>query len=199
MPPFEARSVAHDPLPADPASAQLSGPALPTLEHPPTARLPVARAAEEPVAMMDPAMSVVTDFAQERPVTVTEDYPVDYALREMKRANVRSMLVTRDDVVTGLVTSYDIQGERPLQVLLEFGFLRRTEIEVRHIMTAWDSVPTLELRAVRAARVHQVVEYFRHTQATHLVIVEYAKHGGAFVRGLISRTRVERQLGVPIN
>ncbi|HTY48463.1 MAG TPA: CBS domain-containing protein [Steroidobacteraceae bacterium] len=197
MQPTEARS-ARDALSGDASAAHPGGPALPILQHPPIARLPAARASEGPVGLQDPALRVLTDFSLERPVTVTEDYPVDYALREMKRANVRSMLVIRDDVVTGLITSYDIQGERPLQVLLEFGFLRRTEIEVRHIMAPWDSVPVLALSTVRAAQVHQVVEFFRHTRATYLIIIEYAGHGGAFVRGLISRTRLERQLGTAI-
>ena len=143
-------------------------------------------------------MKVVTDFASEHPVTVTEDCLIDHALLEMKRANVRSMLVVRGEQISGLVTSYDIQGERPMQVLQKLGFNNHAELEVHHIMSPWDSVPTLELHTVREAQVHQVVEFFRHSSTTHVLIVESAERSGAVVRGLISRTRVERQVGFPI-
>jgi CBS domain-containing protein len=177
------------------AVAFMSGSALPAMERPRPARLPSAQMAEAHVALTDPAMSVVTDFTWVRPATVTEDRAIDDALREMMLTGVRALLVVRDDVVTGLITSYDIQGERPMQFLYVSGFAGRAEIEVRHIMTPWDRVPTLDWHAIREARVHTVVEFVRALHATHVAIVEHAEHHGVFVRGLISRARLERQLG----
>jgi predicted transcriptional regulator len=175
--------------------AFMSGSALPAWAHPPTAaRLRETLIPEAPVALTDPAMAVVTDFTWERPVVVTEDRAIDDALEEMMRAGVGALLVVQEDAVTGLITASDIQGERPLQFLHLSGFAGRAEIEVRHIMRPWDCVPTLEWQAVRSARMHIIVEFLRATHATHVVIVEQAEQGGAFVRGLISRTRLERQL-----
>jgi hypothetical protein len=182
------------------SAAFMSGSALAAMEHPPSIeRLWAARVPEAPVGLTDPAMAVVTDFTWERPQTVSEERAIDDGLRDMMQAGVRALLVVRDDVVTGLITSYDIQGERPLQFLHLSGFTRRAEIEVRHIMTSWDRVPTLDWQAIRAARVHAVVEFLRANCATHAVIVEHAEHGGTFVRGLVSRARLERQLGCPIH
>jgi CBS domain-containing protein len=65
------------------------------------------------IALSDPAVRVVTDFMLEQPLTVAEDRPIDEALREMIVAGVRALVVVHGNVVTGLVTSYDIQGERP--------------------------------------------------------------------------------------
>jgi CBS domain-containing protein len=152
-------------------------------------------AAEAPVALTDPAAHVVTDFVWEQPVTVCEELSIDEALREMIRAGVRALLVVRDEVVTGLITSYDIQGERPLQFLTESGYRRHDEVEVGHIMTPWQRVPTLDWPALGHARISDLAAFFRSTGATHVVMVENTDQGSTAVRGLISRTRLERQLG----
>jgi CBS domain-containing protein len=152
-------------------------------------------AAEGRLAPTDPAVNVVTDFVWEQPLTVPEELSIDAALREMIRAGVRALLVVRDEVVTGLITSYDIQGERPLQFLTESGYRRHDEIEAGHIMTPWERVPTLDWQALGHARVSDLAAFFRCTAATHVVIVERTGQGTSAVRGLISRTRLERQLG----
>jgi CBS domain-containing protein len=157
------------------------------------AQLP--RAAEACLALTDPAVHVVTDFLLEQPVTVPEERSIEEALREMIRGGVRALLVVRDEVVTGLITSYDIQGERPLQFLAGSGYRRHDEIEVGHIMTPWLRVPTLDWQALGRARVSDLAAFFRTTAATHVVVSEYVGQGGTIVRGLISRTRLERQLG----
>jgi len=85
-------------------------------------------------------------------VTVTEDRSIDDALRDMMLAGVRALLVVSEDAVTGLITSYDIQGERPLQFLLTSNYTRHDEIEVGHIMTPWERVPRLDWRDVCVRR-----------------------------------------------
>lgn len=144
-----------------------------------------------------PALRVATDFRLNPPVTVGADVHIYDAHRHMKRAGVRSLLVTRDDAVIGLVTSYHIQGDRLMQFLHSSGYTWRSEIAVRHLMTPWEDIQTLELNMVREARVGDIVEYLGSTRATHVLIVE---HSGEVevVRGLISRSRVEQQLGAPI-
>lgn len=153
------------------------------------------RSAEVRLALTDPALHVVTDFAWEAPVSVPEGLSIDDALREMIRAGVRALLVVQDDRVTGLITSYDIQGERPLQFLRQSGYRRHDEIEVGHIMTPWEHVPTLDWRTLGRARVADLAAFFKSTTATHVMMVEHSAPGRSTVRGLISRSRLERQLG----
>ena len=93
------------------------------------------RAPETLLALTDPALQVVTDFVWEQPLTVAAERPIDDALQEMMWVGVRALLVVRDEGVVGLITSYDIQGERPLQFLEGSGYRRHDEIEVSHIMT----------------------------------------------------------------
>jgi CBS domain-containing protein len=147
------------------------------------------------VKLSDPAVHVMTDFRREPPITVAEDHAIDEALRDMIRFGVRALLVVRGEVVSGLITSYDIQGERPLQFLQRSTFTRHEEIQVGHIMTPWTEVPLLEWAAVELASISDILEIFQATGATHLVVVETAADRSMSVRGLISRTQLERQLG----
>jgi hypothetical protein len=112
----------------------------------------------------------------------------------MIQAGIRALLVVRDGVVTGLITSYDIQGERPLQFLSGSGYRRHDEIQVAHIMTPWQRVATVDWQALGRAQVADLAAFFRTTPATHVVVEEHVDQG-AVVRGLISRTRLARQLG----
>jgi CBS domain-containing protein len=138
---------------------------------------------------------VVTNFAWEQPVTVTATRSIDDALAEMIQAGVRALLVLSEAGVIGLITSYDICGERPLQFLRTSGYSRHDEIEVSHIMTPWEHVPTLDWGALSRARVSDLVAYFAKASTSHVVVVERADRAEAIVRGILSRTRLARQLG----
>jgi CBS-domain-containing membrane protein len=164
--------------------------------HPAPSRVLRPATALRTVTLTDAAAEVMTDFAHEHPVTVTGSRGIDDALGDMVRFGVRALLVVDDDQVTGLITSYDIQGERPLRFLQNSNHSRHDEIQVGHIMTPWEQVPVLDWEEVRNARVRDIVEIFRASEATHLVVSEAHSDGSLLVRGLISRTRIERQLSV---
>ena len=142
----------------------------------------------------EPAVRVMTDFVRDLPVTVATDRLIDEALRDMIVAGVRALLVVCADSVVGLVTSYDIQGERPLQFLASSGFSRHDEIAVGHIMTPWAEVPKLDMAWVSGAQVAAIDRYFQRTLVSHVAVVERSGSGEELVRGLFSRTRIERQL-----
>lgn len=150
------------------------------------------------VALTEPAERVMTDFTWKTPVTVAVDRFIDDALREMFIAGVRALLVVRGEVVVGLITSYDIQGDRPAQFQNGSGFTSHSNIEVGHIMTPWEAVPTLDVPWVSLATVGDVVERFQRRGDSHFLVVEYMEQGGAFVRGIFSRTEVQRQLGTTL-
>jgi CBS domain-containing protein len=168
---------------------------LSRVRHAP-ARITSLSATELPhVTLSDPAQRVMTDFAHAHPVTITEERRIDDALADMIRFGVRALLVVAGGQVSGLITSYDIQGERPLQFLRSSTYTRHDQILVGHIMTPWEKVPRIEWESVLEASVEDVLELFAATGATHLVVLETGAEGATVVRGLISRTRLERQLG----
>ena len=142
----------------------------------------------------DPATRVMIDFQHTHPITVPEERRIDDALEDMISFGVRALLVVRNGRVTGLITSYDIQGERPLQFLQSSTYTRHDEIQVGHIMTPWERMSVVGWEGVREARVADVRDVFRATSTSHLVVLQTAADDSPVIRGLISRTQLERRL-----
>jgi CBS domain-containing protein len=148
------------------------------------------------IQLHDPAVTVMNDFSRQYPVTVDEDRPIGAALTDMARLGVRSMLVVSELNVVGLITSYDIEGERPIQYIQQFHDVRRNDVQVGQVMTRWHDLVTLNWSEVRSARVIDVLQALRDADLMHLLVVEHEGKGVTSVRGLFSRARIERQLSV---
>jgi CBS domain-containing protein len=143
----------------------------------------------------DPAIHAITDFSREHPVTVDEERQIDDALEDMIRLGVRALLVVREQRIVGLITSYDIQGERPLQFLQTSNYRRHQEIRVGHIMTPWDKLLALDWETVQSARAGDLLHVLEEAEMTHLLVIEHVKKNAApIVRALVSRARLARQL-----
>jgi CBS domain-containing protein len=147
----------------------------------------------------DSATRVMTDFAASPAFTIGADRGIDDALDEMFRRGVRALIVLDErGAVAGLVTSYDIQGERAEQCLADRLDRRREELKVRDILTPCGEWTTIDWHAARAARIEDVLEIFRSTKAPYLIVLEAgAETTPGLLKGIISRTRLERQLGEP--
>jgi CBS domain-containing protein len=157
--------------------------------------LPMRRPAEyQELRSKDPALHVMTDFTSKIAIAVAPDRQIDAALTDMVRLSVRAMLVLRDDSIIGLITSYDIEGPRPLRFAERSGVSRREDIRVGDIMTEWDDLPTLDWHTVQTARISDILEIFEGVGVMHLLVVESDERGAEVVRGLISRSRIERHL-----
>jgi CBS domain-containing protein len=143
----------------------------------------------------DPAIHAITDFTREYPVTVDEERQIDAALDDMIRLGVRALLVVREQRVVGLITSYDIQGERPLQFLQTSTYTRHQDIRVGHIMTPWDRLLAVDWASIQSARAGDLMQVLEDTGMTHLLVIEGAKKNSPpIVRALLSRARLARQL-----
>jgi CBS domain-containing protein len=143
----------------------------------------------------DLAIHAITDFTREHPVTVDEDRQIDAALEDMIRLGVRALLVVREQRIVGLITSYDIQGERPLQFLQTSNYTRHHEIRVGHIMTPWDKLLAVDWDSIQAARAGDLLHVLEEAEMTHLLVIEAgSKNAVPIVRALVSRARLARQL-----
>jgi CBS domain-containing protein len=157
--------------------------------------LPMRRPAEyQELRSNDRALRAMTDFTSKIAITVAPDRQIDAALTDMVRLSVRAMLVLRGDSVIGLITSYDIEGPRPLRFAERPGVRRREDIKVGDIMTEWDDLPTLDWHTVQTAKISDILEIFEGVGVMHLLVVESDERGAEVVRGLISRSRIERHL-----
>ena len=146
-----------------------------------------------------PATSVMTDLAIETPHVVAPDRSIDEALREMVYFGVRLLLVAREQNVVGTISSYDIMGERPIQFLQDpFKAKvphRHEDVRVEDVMTKIGDAAPLLYRWVAEASVGEIASLFRERSDMHLLVVEDGTADGeVVVRGIFSRTRLERQL-----
>jgi CBS domain-containing protein len=158
--------------------------------------LPIRRPAEHhpELKSTDPALHAMTDFTSKIAITVAPDRQIDAALGDMMRLGVRALLVVRADNVIGLITSYDIEGPRAALCEQRSEATRRGDIHVSDIMTEWDDLPTLDWRTVQTVRIADLLEIFEGIGVMHLLVVENDERGAEVVRGLISRSRIERHL-----
>ena len=146
--------------------------------------------------MNDPAIYAITDFKRDYPMTVDAERQIDDALSDMIRLSVRALLVAKEQRLVGLITSYDIQGERPMQFLQSSNYSRHQDIRVVHVMTPWDELMALDWEHLEAARAGDLLLLFEQTNLTHLLIIERdRKTSISTVRALASRARLLRQLG----
>lgn len=153
-----------------------------------------------PLIDEDPALTAMVDFQWICPVTVKPEQKIDAALQNMIGARVRTLLVMTSEHMIGLITAYDIQGQKPLQFLYGSDCIhakcRHEDIEVADIMTPVEALPTLRLEDVRKARIGDILETFRETRQTHLLVTDEQGDQRMAVRGLISRSEIERRLGL---
>lgn len=144
-----------------------------------------------------PALEVMTDFAVVDAVRVRANVPIDAALEQMKSAGVRLLFVLGPgDELLGVVTSQDIEGEKPVRFQREIG-ITRAEVLVRDIMTPHDNLEVLLLDEVRHARVGDIVATLKRMGRQHAMVVESVGEGTR-LRGLFSTSRISRQLGVAL-
>ena len=167
--------------PSPPVRARLRTPAT-ALPLPPTA----------------PALEAMTDLATEAAHVVTTGRQIDEALRDMVAFGVRLLLVVHDHEVLGVITSYDISGERPIQFLQD-PFRsgkphRHADVTVADIMTPIGEIRPLRLAWVARATVADVAALFQQRPDTHLLVAEDEPGAGVVIRGIFSRSRLERQL-----
>ncbi len=142
----------------------------------------------------DSAIRAFTDFTLERPFTVDEERRIDEALEDMIRLGVRALLVTRAGRVTGLITSYDIQGEKPLQFLHTSTYRHHQDICVGHIMTPLERWPAIDLSILRTLTAVDLLRSLYEDGLTHLLVVETDANDPSIVRGIVSRSWLARHL-----
>src|SRR5579871_6148390 len=141
----------------------------------------------------DPALCVMTDFRELNPVTVSESATIDDALEHMKHAGVRSAFAIQGQLVVGLITAYDITGEKHMQHMLSV-VSSRPEVLVRDIMQRVEDWRVVDMKDIDRAAVVDVARLFDKTHLTHIPVFESANDGEPRLRGLLSAARVNRLL-----
>ena len=149
----------------------------------------------------DPASVAMTDFRNGVIITTPASTSIELALQQMKLSGVRFSFVLDDrGALLGSVTSYDIQGEKPIRFLqsldrsLVTGAWR--DVTVQDIMEPVAEWHVLDHSAVARLTMGDVASLMSETARRYLVVVERLKDSAAQqVRALFSGARIQMLLG----
>ncbi len=154
---------------------------------------------QTPVTIDSPALEVMTDLTQVKAATTHPATPLRQAEQLMIYQGVRMLfVVTEMPMISGLITTTDLRGVRPMQVVHARN-LRYDELTVADVMTGLDMLDAIAYERLPSATVGDAIATLKRFGRNHLLVVEAASgKASPRVRGLISRTQIERQLGSTI-
>lgn len=152
------------------------------------------------VTLSNPAVDVMTDLRQVSLLMVSLKTPLNVALERMIKGGVRMLLVAEaDGTVRGLITSRDIESEKPMKIMEKTG-ARREELLVQDIMTLKGKLEVLAMDDVLRAKVGDIIATLRDVGRQHAMAVETDPDTGRLaVRGIFSLSQIGRQLGLNID
>ena len=146
------------------------------------------------VKLTDPALSVMTDFLDRSFFTVDAEDLIDDALDMMKHAGLRAAFVLdkKTEHLMGVITAYDIMGEKPLRFLQSAGFTSHRDVHVSDIMEHTKDMAFVDYGEAEKATVQSVLDILQKSMRTHLPVVEKADGKNYRLRGLFSTAKVLR-------
>jgi len=153
------------------------------------------------VAATAPASMAMTDFRSAPLVTAHVDASIEDALVQMKLSGARFAFVLGPErQLVGSVTSYDIQGEKPMQYMMAVGCSETTcawrDVQVENIMEPVSNWRVLDIADVALMTVADVAALISASGQRYVVVVEGAAEAGTRqVRGLFSAARLQMLLG----
>ena len=154
----------------------------------------------EVIHLDDPALMVMVDFTHGRPATVCAQEPITDALLEMKASSAHALLVIdEDEIVLGVISSEDIQGELPYQIMQEKR-IKRSEIPVQQVMCKIEDITAFHMDSLRHKKVGDVLETFK-IKKQHYALVISQKHteDTPILCGLFSASQMSRGMGGDIS
>jgi CBS domain-containing protein len=141
----------------------------------------------------------MTDLALTPAVYTLDTTQIDDALARMVHASVKLLFVIDSaSHLVGLITAFDIVGEKPLQYLqsvVDHGAARsRSQVLVRNIMQPVQQWRVLDMDEIAHASVGDIVETFKSAAVRHLIVLDDSRAPEAHVRGIFSATQFESAL-----
>lgn len=175
--------------------------ALPTLLVPAGTCIAVTEPPQVPeVRLESPALEVMTDFSAVRVVTIHPRESLAAAEQAMIAQGVRTLFViSKFPCIDGILASRDLNGEKPMRLIRERN-VRRDDLVVSDVMRPLADTDAVEFELVAHTTVGSVVATFCRFGHPYLLVLESASsEHPARIRGLISQSQVERQLGRALN
>ncbi|HWK84856.1 MAG TPA: CBS domain-containing protein [Caldimonas sp.] len=153
-----------------------------------------------PVTLDSPALEVMTDLTQVKAATTHPATTLRQAEQLMIYQGVRMLFVVTDmPSIEGLITATDLRGDKQMRVVHERN-LRYDELCVADIMTELATLDAIDYELMKASAVGNAIATLKRLGRNHLLVVERATDKTPRrVRGVVSRSQIERQLGTAID
>ena len=153
-----------------------------------------------PVDLDSPALRVMTDLTQMRAATTHPSTTLRQAEQVMIYQGVRMLFVVTDmPAVEGLITTADLHGDKQMRAVHERG-VRYDDLCVADVMTETAMLDAIDYGRMKSATVGDAIATLKRLGRSHLLVVESATpQSPRRLRGVISRSQIERQLGVAID
>lgn len=178
----------------------MAHPSLPTFRFPQGTSIAQAQPPQHAVVTaQSPALEVMTDLTTVRAATVAPGTALAQAELSMIHQGVRLLFVVSSmPSVDGIITASDLHGERPMRLVHQRG-VKYEELTVGDVMTPLSALNAIDYQALKHASVAEVVDTLLHSSQPHLLVIEHARADTPLrIRGIISKTQVERQLGTQL-
>jgi hypothetical protein len=150
----------------------------------------------------DPASLVMTDFRTGPMITTSTGTSIELALQQMKLSGARfAFVVDPQGALVGSLTSYDIQGEKPIRYMQSVGYSHTTgawrDVVVENIMEPLSEWQVLDHADVGRLAICDVAGLMAEAGRRYLVVVERIRQDDPpwQVRGLFSGARIQLLLG----
>ncbi len=156
------------------------------------------QALPEQVMLEQPAADVMTDFRIVTAYTIFPLETIEAARAKMIHRGVRMLLVVDDqNHILGLITSTDLTGEKPMQVVQTQG-IRHSDVMVKDIMTPREKLEVLCMDDLQNAKVGNIVATLKAQGRQHALAVERTPDRSQILRGMFSVSQISRQLGAHV-
>ncbi len=152
------------------------------------------------VTLDSPALAVMTDLTLVKAATTAPATTLVQAEQLMIYLGVRMLfVVSAMPAIEGLITTTDLRGDKPMRVVAD-RHLHYDELTVGDVMTPLATLDAVDHARMKTARVGQLVATLQRFGRNHLLVVEAATATTPRrVRGVVSRSQIERQLGQAID
>ena len=155
---------------------------------------------DAPVTLDSPALEVMTDLTRVKAATTHPATTLRQAEQMMIYQGVRMLfVVTAMPTIEGLITATDLRGDRQMRLIHERN-LRYDELTVGDVMTDLAGLDGVDFDRIRTTSVGNAIATLKRLGRNHLLVVERATaRTPQRIRGVISRSQIERQLGTAID
>lgn len=158
----------------------------------------IARAERWPTTTVtpdSPALEVMTDLTRVKAAIAGPATSLRQVEQIMINQGVRMLFIVSDmPTIDGLITTTDLHGGAKIRAA-QRNKVRYDELSAADLMTPLRDLDAIDFEQVQTACVGNLVATLKRLGRNHLLVVDRPDGQAQRVRGVISKTQIERQLG----